>query len=634
MKYGTEEYKEMKRKLAQWLAQRELAEELRPELEELNEKLNQNPQDQETLDDLYDRFHKDLEFGTGGLRGIMGAGTNRMNVYSVRRTTQGLCAYLKRQGGEQEGDGKKAARNPKTGGKHAACEKQEGCAKQDANGKRPCVAISYDSRIHSKLFADTAAETFAANGFDVRLYAELMPTPALSFAVRHFHCVGGVMVTASHNPAKYNGYKVYNEQGCQMNLEASEQVINLVEAREFFEPDCLDCGCERGTVRAIEEEDIQAFLDAVQVESAKIDCSDLRVTYTPLNGTGNRCVRSILSRIGVGTVISVPSQEMPDGNFPTCPYPNPEKKEALAEGLAVCQAASPKPDLLLATDPDCDRAGIAVWNPKRNDYQLMSGNETGCLLLDFLCQVRKNPKPGVRPMGDRPVAVTTVVTSKMVDALAKFYGIQLIHVLTGFKFIGEQVSILEEKGEADRYLFGFEESYGYLSGPYVRDKDAVNASMLICQMTAYYKAQGKTLADRMEELYAQLGYYQNTMMEFAFEGVDGMATMETIMQDFRSHPWEKAAGQNVTAIADYLKSVRRTAEETAGMLTKETRIDLPKSDVLEYVLEDGSGFIVRPSGTEPKLKVYLFAKGDTHQASQAMVDLMKTDIGGWMKKYE
>ena len=602
-------------------------------------------------DEIYDSFYRDLEFGTGGLRGIIGPGTNRMNIYTVRRTTQGFADYINRHHGENQ-------------------------------GKSPSVAIAFDSRINSDLFSENAAGVFAANGIKVYIYPVLMPTPALSFAVRHYKTNAGVVVTASHNPAKYNGYKAYNDEGCQLTLESASEVLACIEKVNIFK-DVRTIDFEYGMrnlkdpfdrspmIELIGPEVKEAYLDAVQKESmsAGFGCaaglgidgcnSRLNVVYTPLNGAGNKCVRKILIRIGVGKVTVVPEQENPDGHFPTCPNPNPEKKEALAKGLELCEKLAQKarsiedvPDILLATDPDGDRVGIAVRHPAvteaelRNmlasggnlpgDYELLTGNEVGVLLLDFICRMRSgkglsvldqnaSTTGGAKPMPDRPITIKTIVTTKMLDDVAASYGVSVIDVLTGFKFIGEQIGLLEKKGEEDRYIFGFEESYGYLSGAYVRDKDAVDGSMLICEMTAYYKRMGKTLVDVMNELYDKYGHYRNTLLDFGFEGVSGMDKMTAIMNKFRTKPPRHAAGKNITQSADYLSSERVIFDlETA--LIKKSPINLPKSDVLEYILEDGSSFIIRPSGTEPKIKVYLSAKASTSADSQNMVDKLAAEI--------
>ena len=411
--------------------------------------------------EIFERFYRDLEFGTGGLRGVIGAGTNRMNIYVIRRATQGLCNYLKSTDLPQS------------------------------------IAIGYDSRIKSDLFAREAARVIAANGLTAFIYPRLEPTPALSWAVRYLGCGAGVCVTASHNPAKYNGYKVYGSDGCQITLDVAAAVLKEINALDMFDGVKLiteEEGRAAGRIITIGESCLEAFLDAVQQRSLSDGSKlDLKVVYTPLNGAGLECVKKILTRIGITDVTVVPEQEHPDGHFPTCPYPNPEIREAMETGLALCRKV--KPDLLLGTDPDCDRMGVAV--PEGDDYRLITGNEMGVLLLDYIC--RKRLENGNMPRN--PVAVTTIVSTDMADAVAADYGVELRRVLTGFKFIGEQIALLEEAGELDRYIFGFEESYGYLSGGHVRDKDAVNASMLCCEMTAWYKSRGMTLAQAMDALY-------------------------------------------------------------------------------------------------------------------------------------
>ncbi len=594
-----------------WLDQKDLDEGLKKELLEIK--------DQE---ELQDRFYRDLEFGTGGLRGILGAGTNRMNIYTIRKATQGFADYLNHHYGRES---------------------------EKYPGDTPPVAIAYDSRINSHLFAAEAACVLAANGIPSYIYTELMPTPALSFAVRHYGCCAGIMVTASHNPAKYNGYKVYNDEGCQLTLDAAAEVLSLIEKVDLFDdvktiadelkltdhvPTAIFTADEDGKalINMIPEETTEAYLAAVMKESTVADCSDLSVVYTPLNGTGNVPVRKIMDRIGVKQVSVVKEQELPDGNFPTCPYPNPEKEEALALGLALCRQLSKEgnaPDLLLATDPDCDRVGIAVREMDeagKEDYQLITGNEAGILLLDYICRIRG--EAGRMPKD--PLAIKTIVTSKMADNVAKNYGVTMIDVLTGFKFIGEQIGYLEAKGEEDRYIFGFEESYGYLSGAYVRDKDAVNAAMLICEMTAYYKKSGKTLVGRLKELYEKYGYYKNDLMEFTFEGAAGMEKMNGIMTGLRADAPMRIIDRKVVEIADYKLSQRRIlgGSKTCDLAVGTRPITLPKSDVLEYVLDDGSSIIVRPSGTEPKLKVYLSAKGSSRQESEEIIEALKVEIQG------
>lgn len=612
--------------LKRWLDQKDLNEVLRKELQEITDR-----------EELHDRFYRELEFGTGGLRGILGAGTNRMNIYTVRRATQGFADYLNLHYG-------------KGGDRYS--------------GGAPAVAIAYDSRNNSRLFAAEAACVLAANGIKSYLYTELMPTPALSFAVRHFGCCAGIMVTASHNPSIYNGYKVYNEEGCQLTLEAADEVLSHIGKVDLFRdvktiaddmnlsetmPAVIYAADEKGEslIEPISEEAVEAYLEAVMKESTGADCSDLSVVYTPLNGTGNIPVRKILERIGVKQVSIVKEQELPDGNFPTSPYPNPEKKEALALGLALCEQLSREgnaPDLLLATDPDCDRVGIAVRHTEENgeaDYWLISGNETGVLLLDYLCMIRgeagrngggagerQSAARAAKPMPRDPIAIKTIVTSKMAEKVAKNYGVTMIDVLTGFKFIGEQIGILEVRGEEDRYIFGFEESYGYLAGAYVRDKDAVNASMLICEMASYYKKAGKTLVDRLNELYEQYGYYKNDLMEFTFEGAAGMEMMNAIMSALRAEAPARIIDRKVVEIADYKLSQRRIlgGSKTCDLSVGMRPIKLPKSDVLEYVIEDGSSIIVRPSGTEPKLKIYLSAKGESRQESEEIIGRLKIEL--------
>lgn len=583
-------YEDSLRKLERWMSVKGLSQEIYEELNGLRELLEKNPEDESALNEVYERFYKELEFGTGGLRGILGAGTNRMNLYTVGRATQGMANYVNRHFGP-------------------------GGDKADGSGRQPAVAVSYDSRNKSDAFAREAAEILAANGIKVYLYGELMPTPALSFAVRYYGCSGGIMVTASHNPAKYNGYKAYNEEGCQINLDQADEMLAEIEGLDLFEDvKKSDAACERN-IEMIPQETIDAYIEAVKRESTGVTgCGGLEVVYTPLNGSGNRPVRRILSEIGIGKVHIVEEQELPDGNFPTCPYPNPEKKEALALGLALCEKLGTA-DLLLATDPDCDRVGIAVKHEA--EYKLLTGNEVGVLLLDFICQARLGRADGTsaRPMPEKPVAIKTIVSSKMAEDVAKDYGVEMKNVLTGFKFIGEQIGILEREGEEDRYIFGFEESYGYLSGAFVRDKDAVDASMLICEMAAYYKGQGKTLADRLEELYERFGYYRNDLMDFTFEGAAGMEKMAAIMEGLRSDPPKAIIGKKVAFITDYER------DDTG----------LPASNVLEYILEDGSSVMARPSGTEPKLKFYLSAKGGSREESEAIILALRGELPQYVK---
>ncbi|WP_411675778.1 phospho-sugar mutase [Caproicibacter sp.] len=532
-------------------------------------------------EEINDRFYRDLEFGTGGLRGVIGAGTNRMNIYTVRKATQGLANYLK---------------------KHS---------------ENPSAAIAYDSRIKSDLFAREAAAVLAANGVTAHLYPQLSPTPTLSWAVRTLHCDAGICVTASHNPAKYNGYKVYGDDGCQITLKMADDVLAEIEKLDVFgdvKRMDYDKAQSEGMIRPIPDEVTDWFLDEVMKQRVfQEPCGSLKVVYTPLNGTGRVCVTRILKMIGVGEVTVVPEQEFPDGNFTTCPFPNPEIREALQKGLELSEKV--RPDLLLATDPDCDRCGIAV--NQNGKFVLMSGNEVGVLLLDFIARSRKDQ--GTMPK--RPVAVTTIVSTDMATPVAEKYGIELRRVLTGFKYIGDQIALLEQDGGADRYLFGFEESYGYLSGGYVRDKDAVDASMLICQMAQYYKKQGKTLVDAMEELYQAYGYFENALMNFGFEGEDGMIQMGKIMDTLRKSAPAEIAGCKVSGWSDYEASV------TSGG----GKIDLPKSNVLEYRLENGGKVIIRPSGTEPKIKAYLSARGKTKAESLALIEKLRGAVPALMK---
>ncbi|MBR3421475.1 MAG: phospho-sugar mutase [Ruminococcus sp.] len=539
---------------------------------DLAAELSEIKDDEEAIND---RFYRDLEFGTGGLRGVIGAGTNRMNIYTVKRATQGFADYLNQE------------------------------------YKNPSVAISFDSRIKSDVFSKAAAEVLAANGIKVHIYSELMPTPCLSWAVRALKCQGGIMVTASHNPAKYNGYKVYGEDGCQITLRGAEIILEKINSLDIFKDvksSDFDEELKKGNISYIGQDVIEAFYQRVLAEGINTDLcasSGLKVVYTPLNGTGNKPVREVLKRIGITDVTVVKEQENPDGNFPTCPYPNPEIREALEVGLRYCREV--KPDLLLATDPDCDRVGIAV--PDGDDYALFSGNEVGALLLEYICSQRK--AKGTMPAN--PVAVKTIVTTDIVASICKEYGVEMIDVLTGFKFIGEQIGFLEAKGEENRYIFGFEESYGYLSGGYVRDKDAVDASMLICEMAAYYRTKGITLLQARENMYKKYGMFYQTLYSFTFEGESGLKKMDEIMTTLRNTPPTEIAGLKVVKFEDYKTSVRKDILTGA-----ESEITLPKSNVLAFYLEGGSKAIVRPSGTEPKIKTYLTAKQPDLASAQAL----------------
>lgn len=527
---------------------------------------------------IQDRFYRDLAFGTGGLRGVIGAGTNRMNIYTVRKATQGLANYVKEAFSE------------------------------------PSVAISYDSRIKSTDFAKAAAEVLAANGVKVHIYTELKPTPMLSFAVRALHCSAGIMVTASHNPAKYNGYKAYGSDGCQMTIDAADAVLAKINALDIFNdvkhmP--FDEALAAGMISYIGDDVIEDYFRNVLAQGINTDLcakSGLKIVYTPLNGTGNKPVRTILNRIGIQEVTVVKEQENPDGNFTTCPYPNPEIREALQLGLQYCDQV--KPDLLLATDPDADRVGIAVPDGK-GGYALFSGNEVGAMLLEYICEQRI--QKGTMPK--HPVAVKTIVTTDIVEAICKAYGVELIEVLTGFKFIGEQIGFLEAKGEEDRYIFGFEESYGYLAGSYVRDKDAVVASMLICEMAAYYRTKGISMMQARENLYQKYGVYVHAQHSFTFEGESGMIRMQNIMEHLRIHRPEQIDNLKVIQFADYEKQV--SIDLTTGT---ETAITLPQSNVLSFTLEQGAKVIIRPSGTEPKIKAYYTTTAATEAEAAAKKD--------------
>lgn len=509
-----------------------------------------------------DAFYKNLEFGTGGLRGVLGAGTNRMNVYTVAKASQGLADYVKN---------------------HFA----------EADRK---IAVSYDSRINSDVFAQVSSSVFAANGVKVFLYPQLMPTPCLSFAVRYMKCAAGIMVTASHNPSEYNGYKVYGADGCQITTEAAKEIYSAIEKVDLFEgvkKTNFNEALEQKLIQYINEEVYTAFVKNVLAQSVLSENEEIKkdvsIVYSPLNGAGLKPVTRALKEAGYTNIILVKEQEEPDGKFPTCKYPNPEIKEAMALGMEY--AKKNNADLLLATDPDCDRAGIAVKDAE-GAYVLLSGNETGVLLFDYVC--KKRLENGTMPK--EPVMVKTIVTTDMAEKIAEKYGVKTVNVLTGFKFIGEQIGMLEKEGKEDNYIFGFEESYGYLSGTYVRDKDAVNAAFLICEMFAYYKQQGINLADKLEELYKEHGYYINFLHTYKFEGEKGMQHMQEIMERVRKNDF-CLGGALVKETFDYKKGIGQ----------------LPKSNVLKFVLEDGSSVVVRPSGTEPKLKLYISVRADNRR---------------------
>ena len=536
-----------------------------------------------TLDDakVEDAFYRDLAFGTGGLRGVIGAGTNRMNIYTVAKASQGLADYLKK------------------------------------NFAEPSVAIGYDSRIKSDVFAKVAAGVFAANGVKVNIWPVLMPVPTVSFATRYLHTSAGVMVTASHNPGKYNGYKVYGADGCQITTEAAAEILAEIEKLDIFadvKTSDFEAGVTSGNIQYIPDEVYTAFVNEVKNQSVLFGeevNKDVAIVYSPLNGTGLKPVTRTLKEMGYTNITVVKEQEQPDGNFPTCPYPNPEIKEAMALGMEYAKKCNA--DLLLATDPDCDRVGIAV--PHAGSYLLLTGNEVGVLLTDYIASSRIE----LGTMPQNPIVVKTIVTTSMIDRLAETYGFEVVNILTGFKYIGEQILRLEQKGEQDRYIFGFEESYGYLSGGYVRDKDAVDASMLICEMAAYYKKQGKTLADVLFGLYEKYGMHLNTQSSFTCEGASGMERMREIMEDLRKNAPDEICGKKVLWMSDYQASVKKSA---AG----QQPIHLPRSNVVEYGLEGDNVIVVRPSGTEPKIKVYFMVKGQSRAEAEDLEAQLKVQM--------
>ena len=517
--------------------------------------------------EIAERFSMELRFGTGGLRGILGAGTNRMNLYVVRRATRGLASYMKKAGLPLR------------------------------------AAVAYDSRINSRLFADETAKILAACGIDAWIYPRLEPTPALSWAIRALGCGAGVMITASHNPAEYNGYKVYGSDGCQITDEAAGAILAEIQTCGYFD---LIYSEGKGKLHQVPENILDEFLERELAQMTR-SLQGLKVVYTPLNGAGLECVRRALQRAGAEEIIVVPEQEHPDGAFPTCPVPNPEEPKAMALGLKLCEEE--QADLLLATDPDCDRVGTAVKDG--GQYRLLDGNQMGVLLFDYICKTRI--KHGKMPR--HPVAFTTIVSTEMAADIAKHYGVELKRTLTGFKYIGEQIGLLERNGEADRFIFGFEESYGYLSSPHVRDKDAVNASLLICEMTACYKEKGKTLWQIWGELEEKYGIYMEKLCSFAFPGVDGFQKMARIMELLRNEPPKRIAGMTVRQIIDY-----RKAERTG----------LPVSDVLAFYLEGGSRVIIRPSGTEPKMKGYLSVRAAARAEGEERLTRIAGEIKGFV----
>lgn len=536
-------------------------------------------------DEILDRFYRNLEFGTAGLRGVLGAGTNRMNTYTVCQATQGLADYLN--------------------------------SKYDS----ACVAIGYDSRINSDVFSKECAEVLAANGIKAYIYPNLIPTPLVSYAVMRLKCQSGIVITASHNPSKYNGYKCYDPAGYQMTEEAALETYSFIQKVDMFSDIkrmSFDEGIEKGLIEYIPDSIVEEFYSKVMerpINPEVIAESDLKIIYTPLNGTGNIPVRTVLSRAGFKNVKVVKEQEMPDGKFPTCPYPNPEIKQVFE--CAIEMTKDEKADLLLATDPDCDRVGIAVLTD--GEYVLLSGNDVGVLLTDYMLSARK--EKGTLP--ENPAMTKSFVSTPLVDRVAAKYGCKVTDVLTGFKYVGEFIANLEKKGEEDRFVMGFEESYGYLIGTHARDKDGVAASLMISEMAAYYKSKGKTLVDVLNDIYAEFGVTVDRLYNFMFEGASGMAKMAEIMTETRENPPSQLAGLKVIKVSDF----------DAGTITdtetcEKAPLDLPKSNVLAYTLPDGNSAIVRPSGTEPKIKVYVAGCGKTKEDAEKLAE----DIGAAMKK--
>lgn len=529
-------------------------------------------------DEILDRFYKKLEFGTAGLRGVLGAGTNRMNIYTVNQATQGIADYL------------------------------------NSEFENPSVAIAYDSRINSDVFAKETAGVFAANGIKVYIYPELVPTPMLSFAVRRLSCSSGVIITASHNPAKYNGYKCYDPEGYQMTDAAAAAAYEFIQKVDIFEDVKrmdFEKGLSEGIIEYISEEISEEFFSAVSSKVINPDVcknTDLKIIYTPLNGTGNKPVRKILDRLGIKNVKVVKQQELPDGNFPTCPYPNPEIRQAFE--CAIEMARTESADLLLATDPDCDRMGIAVYDGK--DYKLMTGNEVGALFTEYVLSQYK--EKGIMPKN--PVVIKSFVTTDLVRVIANDYGAKVADLLTGFKYIGEYITNLERKGQESDFIIGMEESYGYLLGIHARDKDAVVASQLVCEMAAYYKSKGKTLIDVMNEIYGKYGIYLNRVDSFEFDGAAGMQKMADIMASLRSSTFDKIGGLAVLEKTDYKD-------------TEKTR--LPSSNVISFKLDGGNGVVVRPSGTEPKIKIYITSVSKTFEAAEAQYKNILNDSKKWLE---
>ncbi|MEG1268505.1 MAG: phospho-sugar mutase [Oscillospiraceae bacterium] len=530
------------------------------------------------------RFGASLTFGTAGLRGILGAGTNRMNIYTVRRATQGMADYIK----ERFGDGS--------------------------------VAIAYDSRNMSRKFGEECASVLAANGITAYIYDSLMPTPMLSFAVRELGARTGIMITASHNPAEYNGYKAYGEDGCQMTSEAANSVYEKIQSVDEFDGVKyigFAKGLLAGAIKYIDEKVAESYYEQVlnqQINAGICKKYPVKLVYSPLNGTGNKPVRRILSEIGVSEISIVREQELPDGNFPTCTYPNPETKEALKLGLELCEKE--KPDMFIATDPDADRVGVAFKNAG-GGYTILSGNEIGVLLLDYIIKARR----ALNTMPKNPVAVESIVSTAMAADIARKNGVEMRTVLTGFKYIGEQILHLERQGQEQRFIFGFEESCGYLSGSYVRDKDAVFAAMILCEMTSFYKSKNTSPIAVLDALYEEYGYYRHRVLNFEFGGIDGQQQMAAVMDKLFANNPKKIAGFEVCAVSDYKAGVKK--DTATG---KSVRIELPEATAIEFELDNGASVMVRPSGTEPKMKLYMTAKEKTEKQSQEVLSALADDM--------
>lgn len=561
-----------KEKYNEWINSDIINEEIKDELKSIKDEK-----------EIEDRFYKDLDFGTGGLRGIIGAGSNRMNIYTVSKATQGFANYL------------------------------------NESFENPSVAVAYDSRNMSKEFATAAALTLCANGVKVFLYESLRPTPVLSFAVRHLNCKGGIVVTASHNPKQYNGYKVYDEFGGQVTDEKANKIISLVnDVKDFSmiknmsEEEALN----KGLLVYIGEDVDKAYIDEVKnltirKELVKEKAKDLKIIYTPIHGSGNIPVRRVLSELGYSNVKVVKEQEEPNGNFPTAPYPNPEMPQVFE--LALEMAKQESPDIIFGTDPDCDRIGVVV-KESNGEFKVLTGNQTGLLLTHYVLSALKE----TNSLPENGVVIKTIVTTEGARKIAEDFGIELMDVLTGFKYIGEKIREFRESGDK-KYLFGFEESYGYLAGEFVRDKDAVIASMLIAEMTLYYKEQGMSLYEALIKLYEKYGFYKETLISIELEGKEGQEKIASCIDALRNSPIESVDGVKISTKLDYKLSV----EESNGV---KSEIKLPKSNVLKYILEDGSSFVVRPSGTEPKMKIYLAVKGSSLENAESEIERFKSKV--------